>query len=183
MGREVRMVPQDWEHPKYDLNHPKVVNEGCTYLVGRYIPKFNQPYTEALAEWKEGKKQWELGFQPNYPAGALSTYEPKADYQKNYSWVEYAGQKPKKEGYMPDWPASERTHYMMYETTSEGTPISPAFATPEELAKWLADTGASSFGHNKATYKQWLITIHRGSSVSAVIDSNGIRSGVEATEL
>jgi hypothetical protein len=41
------------------------------------------------------------------------------------------------EEFMPNWPIDQRTHLMMYETCTEGTPISPAFETPEELALWL----------------------------------------------
>jgi len=48
---------------------------------------------------------------------------------------------------------------MMYETCTEGTPISPAFATPEELARWLADNEASAFGGMTASYEGWLRTI------------------------
>jgi len=68
---------------------------------------------------------------------------------------------------MPDWPAEERTHLMMYEATSEGTPISPAFETPEELARWLADTGASAFGRETASYEGWLRVARGGYASSA----------------
>lgn len=179
MGREVRMVPENWEHPRYDENHTEVVNKGRKFLVGRYIPLFNQNYEDALYEWKEGKKQWKAGFQPTYSLNG-ERYEPKTEYQKDRKWSEYAGSKPKPEDYMPSWTNEERTHFMMYETTSEGTPISPAFATAKALARWLADTNASSFADMTATYEQWLHTIDKGSAVSAIIDSNGLRSGVEA---
>ena len=80
---------------------------------------------------------------------------------------------------MPTWAKDEATHYMMYETCTEGTPISPAFATPEELAHWLADAGASAFGNQTATYEQWLSTIKRGWAPSAVmLPFIGIVSGV-----
>jgi hypothetical protein len=68
----------------------------------------------------------------------------------------------------------------MYEDTSEGTPFSPAFATPEELARWLADTGASAFGDMTATYEQWLRTCKSGWAICAVLDGNKMMSGVEA---
>lgn len=93
--------------------------------------------------------------------------------------VDYMGC-PDKEDYMPDWPKEECTHMMMYETCSEGTPISPAFEKPEELAHWLADNGASSFGRSTATYDQWLNMINAGWAPSAVMDGKGFRSGVEA---
>jgi len=70
--------------------------------------------------------------------------------------------------------------WQMWETTSEGSPISPVFATPEELARWLADTGASASGRETATYKAWLGMIRRGWAPSAVMDAKGFRSGVEA---
>ena len=75
----------------------------------------------------------------------------------------------------------EATHLQMYETISEGTPISPVMETPEELAQWLFDNGASAFGFSTATYEQWLSTIKRGWAVSAaIVNGRGLISGVEA---
>ncbi len=93
--------------------------------------------------------------------------------------VEWWGGAPAAEDYMPEWPESERTHLMMYETTSEGTPISPAFATAEQLARWLADNKASAFGDMTATYDQWLATCGAGSAFSLVVTDQGLKSGVE----
>ena len=45
--------------------------------------------------------------------------------------------------------------YQLWETTSEGSPISPVFASAEELADWCADN-ATTFADNKATKEQWL---------------------------
>jgi hypothetical protein len=94
--------------------------------------------------------------------------------------IDYYGQAPDQNDYMPQWRPEERTHFMMYETTSEGTPISPAFETPEELARWLADTGASSFADMTATYEQWLSVARGGWAPSAVTVGGRIMSGVEA---
>ena len=52
---------------------------------------------------------------------------------------------------------------MIYETCSEGSPISPAFETPEELARWLTD---NSFGSMTATYEQWLLGGYEDEHVS-----------------
>lgn len=49
--------------------------------------------------------------------------------------------------------------WQMWETTSEGSPMSPVFETPEALAEWLADTGASMFGSTAATRDHWLSII------------------------
>ncbi len=50
----------------------------------------------------------------------------------------------------------------------------------KDMAKWLADNNASAFGSMTATYEQWLSTIKAEWSPSMVVDSNGLRSGVEA---
>jgi hypothetical protein len=71
--------------------------------------------------------------------------------------------------------------WQMWETTSEGSPISPVFATPEELARWLADNSASTFGSDTAPYEVWLKMIKgSGWAMSAVMDEKGFRSGVDA---
>lgn len=79
-----------------------------------------------------------------------------------------------------DPPAGEG--WQMWEDTSEGSPISPVFATQEELARWLADTKASAFGNMTATYEEWLRMIGQQWACSAVWDpANGLRSGVAAS--
>lgn len=137
------------------------------------------------ATWQHPKdERWnDKRYKPLYDG---SQYEPrKKDWldtlaekglQKTLDWC---GNPPNQEDYMPNWPDAERTHYMMYEDTSEGTPISPAFATPEELARWLTDTGASLFGGMTASYEAWLNIARDGWAPSMVIDSGVMRSGVE----
>lgn len=90
--------------------------------------------------------------------------------------------RPMKTHGCPNWkhdpPAGEG--WQMWETTTEGSPMSPVFATPEELARWLADNNASTFGDMTARYEAWLGMITGGGSCpSAVVDSKGLRSGVE----
>jgi hypothetical protein len=83
-----------------------------------------------------------------------------------------------------DWERTEPPEgegWQMWETVSEGSPISPVFSTADELAHWLADTGASSFGMQTATYGRWLAMIQGpGWAPSMISDENGLRSGVEA---
>lgn len=152
MGREVRMVPANWEHPK-DLR-------------GRFIPLLDSDFNQRVAEWDEERAQWDKGFRRDYKT---NDWKPRDVDELAISFSEWTGERPVEDDYMPSWPAAERTHYMMYEDTSEGTPISPAFATAEELADWLAATGASSFGYMTATRDQWLATINRGFAPSAVL--------------
>ena len=152
MGREVRKVPADWQHPKYTEE-----NAPHSRAAGRYIPMWPHSYAAAEKEWLE-----------------------KANAEGIEAAIDYYGEAPNRADYMPDWPEEARTHFMMYEDTSEGTPISPAFATPEELARWLADTGASAFAEDTATYEAWLRVANGGFAPSAVLTSVGFQSGVQA---
>jgi hypothetical protein len=71
--------------------------------------------------------------------------------------------------------------YQLWSTTTEGHPMSPVFATPEELARWLADTGASAFAGMTLPYEKWLaFIVGPGWACSAIADDKGLRSGVEA---
>lgn len=169
MGRELRMVPADWRHP---TRHDE---RGVSY-----IPLHKPGFAQAAADWDEEAAQWEKGFRRSY--GAQEKWEPREDRHEG-SYEDWAGPRPRDEEYMPDWPADQRTHFMMYEDTSEGTPISPAFSTAEELARWLADTNASSFGSMTATYDQWLATIKRGWACGMVLENGRLASGVEALAL
>lgn len=84
---------------------------------------------------------------------------------------------------MPQWPDAERTHYQMYESVTEGTPISPVMESPEALARWLADNKVSAGPYATATYEQWLAMINAGSSVGSFVMNRATgesMSGVEA---
>jgi len=164
MGREVRRVPADWQHPKDEQ--------------GRYIPLLGRSFSKDTAEWNEGKELWEQGKRRHFCDGTIVPRSP----EHTGTWEEWEGPAPQAERYMPDWPEERRTHWQMYEDTSEGTPISPVFATPEELARWLADNRASAFANMTATYEQWLATRLRGWAPSAVIAGGVMRSGVAASE-
>ncbi len=69
--------------------------------------------------------------------------------------------------------------YQIWETVSKGSPISPVFATPEELAAHMATT---RWGADKGTsYEAWLSFIRGpGWAPSMIGNANGIKSGVEA---
>ena len=171
MSREVRMVPADWQHPRYPDDYHR------DHLRGRYIPLHDGGFAESDASWTEGFNLWRSGLVKSYGDEPLEAVDP-AKHGPRFS--EWEGERPSPDDYMPEWPTEQRTHYMMYETTSEGTPKSPAFATPEELARWLADTGASAFAGMTATYDQWLRMARGGWAPSAVMTNGIMVSGVEA---
>lgn len=71
--------------------------------------------------------------------------------------------------------------YQLWETVSEGSPISPVFKTPEELAQWLVDNPSSS--DKDTTYKQWMnFILGDGWSVSSVFVNGKMLSGVQALD-
>ncbi len=162
MGREVRRVPEGWEHPRDEE--------------GRYVPLLGGDFSADEKEWEAGLSLWCRGLRDDYEGGQ----EPHGERRDIYGWVAWNDGSPRREDYMPAWLPEQRTHFMMYETTSEGTPISPAFATPEELARWLADNGASALENMKASYEDWLRVARGGFAPSAVMGASGMRSGVEA---
>ena len=144
MGREVRRVPADWQHPKNEFD--------------RYKPLY------------PGER---------YEANATGFME-KANAEGLQEAIDWYGQAPDQNDYMPNWPAEQRTHLMMYEDTSEGTPISPAFETPEELAQWLVDNKSSAFGSDTGSYEGWLRVARGGWAPSMVASAAGVVSGVDA---
>lgn len=141
MGREVRMVPAGWQHPRDERGHHKPLFDGAGY-------------SEDVADFLK-----------------------LANTQGLQDALDYYGPAPDKEDYMlVDVPEEKRTHYMMYENTSEGTPISPAFATPEELARWLADNKASIFGGDTADYDTWMRVIKGSSPMLVFTPGEGLRT-------
>lgn len=113
MGREVRKVPKDWIHPTdHNTGRAKPMHDG-------------RGFHKRAQSWLDGCAKWERGERPEY-AG------PDAP---RYYW-DYEGPPPSIEDYMlVDVPDEQRTHFMLYETTTEGTPVHscPAFATLDQL--------------------------------------------------
>ena len=164
MSREIRKVPKNWEHPK----RPD----------GQYEPLLDGDYEADIAKWIEGKKKWSEGLRDDWHGGWK---EIELKYV-NQTYEEWGGNAPQASDYMPTWKEEEKTHIQMYETCTEGTPISPVMDDPEKLARWLVDNNASAFGSMTATYEQWLSTIRAGWAPSSIASaSTGVISGVEAS--
>lgn len=66
------------------------------------------------------------------------------------------------EDYMPELREGTPYGYQLYETTSEGTPLSPIFTTLEDLAAWC-ETGATVFADCRWTKEQWLASFKNDS--------------------
>lgn len=138
-SRQVRKVPANWQHPK----KPD----------GSYIPLFegyrwNIDYTSWVIDRERYKTEWMLKNKEQEPSKSASDCMT--------CFIAEYGPEPKSCDYMPAWSPEEQTHLMMYETTSEGTPISPAFLTDVELAVWLFENKATTFADQTNTYEGWL---------------------------
>lgn len=159
MGREVRRVPEGWQHPSKKK-------------AGGFIPLFesDKDPAEKTRAWLDECRLWQLGEHPDQ-----IKYDGDAEYR---TFTDWDGGPPNPDDYMPYWPEGERTHWQMYENTTEGTPISPVMETPEALARWLADNDASAFGDMTATYGEWLRTIKAGWAPSAISAGGELDSGV-----
>lgn len=169
MGREVRRVSADWVHPVYTSENARYPHQ-----IGKHIPLFGEGFAELAAEWDEGAAKWEQGLVAKHKL--VTDEDGNSEWEISYvsrellesapilseaetdddSYEDWADPRPDPAHYMPDWPEEERTHLMMYQNTTEGTPISPVFETAEELAQWLVDNDTSAYGDSVSSYEEWL---------------------------
>lgn len=126
MGREVRRVPANWEHPKVERPDHRLQR-----MVEDYQSMFDRPFGPAMDEWYANWKAWERGERPDYCSNE----------SKNLPFWEWEGGPPDPEYYRPDWKDGEATWFQVYETVSEGSPVSPPFATQVELVDYLVANG------------------------------------------
>lgn len=122
MGREIRMVPPNYKHPE------TIRSYGDT----GFQPMFNKTFASAVKEWKENFKRWEAGERPSYYT--------KEEGEPELEFWEYDGGPPQRE-YYRSWEDEEGTWYQVWETVTEGTPVTPPFATKEELVEYLVTNG------------------------------------------
>ena len=131
MGREIRRVPANWQHPTKTCEHSPW-HGGCDEAKRNggqcYQPLYDQDYETAAKEWLDGCIAW-----------ANKTHE---DYCEDspYYW-DYAGAPPSEEYYRPKVDEADRTWVQVYETVSEGTPVTPPFATKAGLIDYLVAHG------------------------------------------
>lgn len=150
MSREVRRVPPDWVHPTYkDQGEKHGVNAHHFYQSPTaFHPMFDRSYEDAANDWIKEFMAWESEGDPD----RLSA-EEMSDGKRVYFW-DWHGTPPS-DAYYRDrsWTPEEATAYQLYETVSEGTPVSPVFQTADELEAWLViERGMSApAAHNLVT--------------------------------
>jgi hypothetical protein len=173
MGREIRRVPANWQHPKKDRYNPRTQQYEPAYK-----PMHDGGFEPRLAEWLKDWEAWRAG---GY-AEACNKYPEYVNLGMPAAMAEYHGGPPDPSYYTPDWPDAERTHFQLYETVSEGTPLSPPMPTPEALARWLADNHKPWGGESRnLSYEEWLKFIGVGWAPSMMYSpQTGVVDGVQA---
>ena len=112
-------------------------------------PMLNGDFAKEAADWDEQKAAWDRGERPDLF---------DADRYGDISFEEWHGERPQSEWYVPYDVNGDLPWWQMYETVSEGTPVTPAFPSAEELIEHLATVGQTyeagetdgPWGHERA---------------------------------
>lgn len=176
MGREIRRVPPNWQHPKTKRrNYATDQYEEC------YKPLYDNTYIDALNEWIENHNEWERG-----------THRDFAEHSdKHRYYAQWAGNPPRVDYYRPKWAEGEATWFQVYETVTEGTPVTPPFATREELVDYLVANGDLWDQQRRARGSEmpcdpWprkqaeAFVFGDGRAPSLIISGGTVKTGVEA---
>jgi len=122
MGREIRRVPPNWEHPKRENgSYQPLYDESAINSFNEWVSEYHKFITDELES-----VALEQGYDVNNPYAAF---------------CDWAGGPPDHEYYRPNWKEESATWWQVYETVTEGTPVSPPFETPEELINYLVEHG------------------------------------------
>ena len=141
-GKVIRRVPPNWEHPR----------DG----EGDYLRLYDETYEDEIRKWIAGRELWLKGEHPEQQK--LPDRPARNEWidecpQDDYGYADHEGGPPDTDSYRPSF-KEEPTWYQMYEEISEGTPLSPPFATKEELVDYLVEHG--DFGYQR--WPEWETT-------------------------
>jgi hypothetical protein len=154
MGREIRMVPANWEHPKNSE--------------GDYKPMFMIYYEDVLDEWIENHYLWLKKEHPD---------QKEYSETKNYKYyAEWVGSPPDIEEYLIE--KEPLVWVQMFENISEGTPLSPSFETKKELIKWLSEN-KNYWDEGPMPYEGAKKFVEQGYCSSFIIQNNKIRKCID----
>jgi len=115
MGREIRCVPPEWKHP---------IDEN-----GSYKPLFRFDFDVDLNYWLAAYNLWKDG---NHPE--------QKKIHNIHDFVDYEGSPPDPLDYAL-YRKEDCSWFQVYETISEGTPVTPPFETKEQLIDYLVKYG------------------------------------------
>lgn len=162
MGMEIRRVPPDWQHPKATQTVWDSAQRHRTVKLDRFQPLYDNDYDSEAQEWMADFDLWRRGEHPHQIADA-------------YFWDGW-GPPPNEEYYRTrKWTPEEATAYQIYETVTEGTPVSPIFATVDAMRDWLLHEGYSEYAADKF--------IEYGSALTHMTSGGASASGIHSFDL
>lgn len=109
-----------------------------------------------MIRYHSDKEGWEYGCSHCDGEGIMYLNEEIKRLHDEFEWQE----PPTGEG------------YQMWETTSEGSPITPVFKTPEELAEYCERENVSLFGYQTGSKEEWLSIIKSEEPAIVKISAN-----------
>lgn len=115
LSREIRRVPLDYECP--------------TDHRGGKQARYDEFYVPAVKDWLERRERW------------VSGEGPDANEHPECTFEEWDGNGPDPDYYYPgdSWPADAEMGIQMYETVSEGSPISAVYPDTDAGRAAMAD--------------------------------------------
>ena len=170
MGREIRRVPKNWEHPKRMNKYSSKAE---------FKPMMDYNFKESYVNWEKELKEW-YQEQADFEKGKVFSYKDNVYSKINgNTYEDWAGEPPSPPNpydYMPkgNW-------YQLFENVSEGTPLSPPFETKEELVRWLTDN--LDFWQHQWTREQAKAMLKIGWSPSGIMANGKYYNSQEAVEL
>ena len=126
--REIRRVTAGWQHPRNEKGH--------------FIPLFK------AADLDSAYDDFHYELDGLVEKGVYADREEALDAN--------AHRLPDPSAYMSEF--ANPTHVQAYETTTEGTPISPVFDSESDLVTYLAEH-AGLFGGRKGTADEWRLAL------------------------
>lgn len=130
MGREIRKVLPNYVHPvwtKDDAPHPRAIGEGRSL--------YDCHITTAMDAWLTQFDRVRRGEYTDFEREYL-----EKDPAPLATWIKEFDRPPDPKYHRP-WKDEEGTWFQCWENVSEGCPVSPPFATEDELIAYLAENG------------------------------------------
>jgi hypothetical protein len=163
MGRELRLVPPNWQHPRDDR--------------GQLQPMHHGSFSEAFSRWIEDFDRVRRG-ELSESERVCYAGEGKTALAE---WLKDEGTPPDP-AYYGTWDPATATWFQVWETVSEGTPVTPPFATAAELVDYLVEGGDDwdrRSGRGGYTRAQAEAFVSDGYAPSMAIINGTIARGIE----
>jgi len=174
MGREIRMVPKGWKHPEHENCshwggidcHKKYANPTDYHYGKCFHPLYDENYEEAARKWLKSCMEYQNSTH-------IATESGIAPEKKEEFYWDYDGMPPNQE-YYRTYKDEDCTCYQIYETVSEGTPVSPVFDSKEDMKAWLIKEGHSPKAAEGFVDSGWAPSMIVNRTESGVVIKQGI---------